>query len=278
MILVGGRLYDVPGVRTLAPGGESWNRLLAGVTRSRTPQMKILHKTIADDPEHVLPGAPPTDGWGGARDTVEDWANHKPKPLSGTQLVTGHDGSTVCTADLATFVGWHGNYANDRSWGHEIKERVGGGYYQAAMDAAVAVTAFDTFLLGVQQQVPKSYRNNVPNTRFKNGGVDMIGVFGHRDVIDSRGYWDPGDVVFRLLVARHHFEEFDFYAHEDIDVWCRRQEWLRGLVVYSGEIDGIAGVGTTKALASIGYPNGIFARWRDLAEAPPLPPGYSKNT
>lgn len=276
MLLISGKLVDVPGVKTLAPNAEPWNRLVRGVARTRMPQMKIIHKTIADDPEKVLTAVPPSDRWGGARDTVEDWADPKRQggPVSGTQLISGHDGSTVCTADLARFTGWHGNYANDRSWGHEIKERVGGGYFQAAMDACVAVTAFDTFYLGVQQQTPKLYRKNQPNPRFRNGGVDLVGIFGHRDVIDSRGYWDPGDTVFHLLVARHGFETFDFYAHEDLDVWSKRQEWLKAEGVYTGAIDGIAGAGTTNALKKLGYPNGIFARWRDLAERPPMPPGF----
>lgn len=271
-LLIDGKPLEVPGVKILSPLAEPWNRLVAGVSRGRAPQMKILHKTIADDPEKLIAKAPPSDRWGGARDTVEYWAEAK---VSGTQIVTGHNGDSVCTADLVRFVGWHGNYANNLSWGHEIKEVTGGGYYQAAMDAAVAITFADTFALGVQQQVPKFYKNNVPNPRFKNGGVDMIGVFGHRDVIDSRGYWDPGDIVMRDLVAKHAFESFDFYAHEDLDVWSKRQEWLKSLGVYAGTIDGIAGKGTTAALAKLGFPNGIFARWRDCWEKPPLPPGFA---
>lgn len=270
MILINGQFVDVPGVRTLAPNQEPWNKLVRGVPRSTRPQMKILHKTIADDPERIIDAHASSDRWGGARDTVEYWQHARdrkgnPTPVSGTQLVTGHDGSTVCTADLWRFIGWHGHQANDRSWGHEIKETPGGYVNRAALEAAVAVTLVDTVAIGVQWQCPKSYREGHPLERFTNGGRDLIGVFGHRDVTQQRGYHDPGDAVFAMLVVRG-FEAFDFAAGQDLDVWAMRQEWLRDLGLYAGSIDGVPGQMTRSALLQLGYPGGIFARWRELPE------------
>lgn len=282
MILIDGKLVDVPGVRTLAPRGEPWCRIARWNTRTKRPQFKIIHKTIADDPEKIDEGAPTADyarDWGRARQTVEYWQNRtdlktgKPAPLSGTHLVTGHNGDTVNTEDLYKIVGWHANQANELSWGHEIKEYVGGRVHRAALAAAVAITLVDTSALGVQWQYPQRYINNRPFPRFANGGRDLVGVFGHRDVTAQRGYHDPGDEIGAML-ERVGFERFDFYGREDLDVWAKRQEWLRDLGVYSGPIDGVAGAGTTKALATLGFPDGIFARWRELAELPPMPPGW----
>jgi hypothetical protein len=282
-LLIDNKIYSVKDVKTLAPNEEAWNFLSHGQSRaslmgtSYRPQYKIAHKTIADDPERVIESVGPVDGWGGVRDSVEDW--HK-RGVSGTQLITGFDGSTVCTADLVRFIGWHAGAkdadANPRSWGHEMKEKPGGGVYRSTLEGFVKVTLFDTFAIGVQQQCPVRYINNKPNSRFaRNHGADLIGVFGHRDVTGSRGYWDPGDIVFDMLAAAG-FERFDFYAGQDLDVWAKRQEWLRELGLYHGAIDGIAGPGTTAALKQVGFPGGIFARWRDCAELPPMPPGWTR--
>lgn len=242
--------------------------------------MKIIHKTIADDPEKILETPGPSARWGGAQDTVQFWAqkkdaNGKAAPVSGTHIVTGHNGMTVCTQDLCRFIGWHANQANNLSWGHEIKEVNGGGVHRQALLAAVEITLVDTLTIGVQQQCPTHYKNGVPYPRFVNGGKDLVGVFGHRDVTTDRGYWDPGDTIFKLLVERG-FESFDFYAKQDLDVWAKRQEWLKGLGFYKGIIDGVAGYDTTMALKAAGFPNGIFARWRDCAELPPMPPGWTR--
>lgn len=271
MILIDGKSYEVPGVRTLAPRAESWNRIAKWNTRTRRPQFKIIHKTVADDPEKIDEGAPLPDyarDWGRARQTVEYWYSAK---LSGAHLVTGHNGDTVCTEDLYKIVGWHANQANELSWGHEIKEYVGGRVHRAALSACVAITLVDTVALGVQWQYPTHYKRNVPFSRFANGGKNLVGVFGHRDVTSQRGYHDPGDEIGRMLEAVG-FERFDFYAKQDLDVWAKRQEWLKREGWYTGGIDGVAGAGTTKALLAAGFPGGIWGRWRECAESP-IPDG-----
>lgn len=275
-LLIDGELVEVPGVRILSPLEEPWNKLVRGKPRTWRPRFKILHKTLADDPERVLETPGPSARWGGAKDTIKWWQERKndwghAEPVSGTQIVTGHDGSTCCTADLIRYVGWHAHEACDYSWGHEIKERTGGVVHRTALFAAVAVTLVDTSKIGVQWQCPRRYVNNKPLKRFANLGQDLVGVFGHRDVTRHRGYHDPGDVIFDMLETRG-FERFDFAAGEDLEVWSRRQEWLRDLGLYTGPIDGIAASGTTTALKHLGYPDGIFARWRELAERPPMPP------
>jgi hypothetical protein len=271
-----GKPVQVPGVRILSPLEENWNYLSKYNTRTKRPQFKILHKTVADDPELVVETPPESKYqrfWGYAQLTLEWW--HKPgtdpktgkpnPPLSGTHLVTGHNGDTVCPADLYSVVGWHANQANELSWGHEIKEYVGGRVHRAALSAAVAITLVDTSEMGVQWQCPRSFSR--PLARFRNGGRDLVGVFGHRDVTSSRNRHDPGDKVFAML-EHAGFERFDFGAGEDLEVWRGRQEQLKDRGFYHGAIDGIAGAGTTAACAAAGFPAGIWARGRELAEWP----------
>lgn len=278
-LLIDDKKFLVDGVDILSPDEEAWSHLNAGdgEPRSTHPQHKTLHKTIADDRELVLPGAGSSDHWGGAEYTAEYWqrklANGAEEHHGGAHLVTGLDGRTACLEDLVRWAAYHnGVYrANLRSWGHEVKELAGGKVFTASLVAAVAVTCVDTSAIGVQQQCPRAYRDNKPLKRFENGGVDLVGVFGHREVSDTRGRWDPGDVIFDMLQARG-FERFDFDAGEDLDVWSKRQEWLAELGMYHGKIDGVPFLQTRDALRALGFPDGIFARWTELPERPPMPP------
>lgn len=252
-LLIGGIIVPVPGVNVIGPHDAAWAKLSPGDCRPRTawPHQWILHKTSADYPEVVLPGAGPT---GGDEATAEYWAND-PKH-SGAHLVTGHDGRVACLADLASVEAYHATISNPYSVGHETKELADGRVYQAALDATIAVTLAGCEALGIQLQVPRSYSGH-PLRRMLNGGKDCIGVFGHRDNTEDRGRWDPGDILFAMLRARG-AEAWDFDAGEDIAAWKQRQAALNanghGLVV-----DGVPGPATTKALRDEGYRGGVWA-------------------
>ncbi len=274
-LLIDGKLHTVPGVNVLAPGDLPWVKLVRGVTRTTKPQFKILHKTSAEGPEIIIDTVGPIANYGGAEDTIRYWQTRRdkdgnPNPASGTHLVTGHNGFTVCTADLVRFIGWHCHTANDRSWGHEIKEYGDGRVHRSALEAAAAVTLYDTSALGVQWQCPSRYVRNAPMARLVGGGRDMVGVFGHRDCTDRRGCHDPGDLVFKMLEASG-FERFDFYAGQDLDVWGKRQRWLNERHGAELAEDGMPGARTTAVLKTLGFPGGIWARWRECAERPPMP-------
>lgn len=253
--MIGGNLYAVPNVTVIGPHETKWSHLNAGdgVPRTMWPCQYMLHKTIADDPEHILAGAGKA---GGAEQTAEMW--DEDPHHSGAHLITGFDGVTACLEDLALFEAWHGNQANQRAVGHEIKEVVGGGVYQATLDAALSVTLTATRILGIQWQCPASYKDNHTLSRYADGGRTLYGIFGHRDVSDARNRWDPGDIIFAMLRA-HGVEAFDFVAGQDRDVWSKRQDWLKSLGHDVGPSDGLPGHETTKALLAIGYPDGIFA-------------------
>ena len=269
-LLIDGVHHIVPGCNIIAPGEEPWVYLNKRDCQDRInkPQQAILHKTIADDPEDILPGAGPSKACGGAQYTAEYWAGD-PTP-GGAHLITGFDGTSACLADISKVEAYHGNQANHLSYGHEMKELVGGGIYQATLDAAVRITLYATSALGIQWQCPSRYVNDVVLKRFVDGGTTLIGIFGHRDITTRRNKYDPGERVFEMLRAAG-VESFDFQAGQDRDVWSVRQEWLREEGYYKGQIDGIPGPRTTAALKAIGYPDGIYARAKELPERPPAP-------
>jgi hypothetical protein len=269
-LLIGGHYVPVEGVRVLGPGDAPWIKLGPGDGKPRdrrdiagkllAPQQWFLHKTIADDPEKVLPGVGPAARAGGAEDTVETWA--KDPTYSAAQLVSGHDGELVQIADLLFVETFHATVSNAYSVGIETKEMPGGGFFEAAAFTTVAATIVGCDALGIQKQMPKlgSYRNR-PITRMVNGGHDCVGVFGHRDNTDRRGRWDPGDYLFQLLAA-HGFEQFDYEAGEDIATWKARQLALNAQLGIKLTVDGIPGPATRAALVAAGYKNGIYANGR----------------
>lgn len=253
-LLVDGQLVPVPGVTVIGPHDAEWARLDPGdfCWRMARVQQVMLHKTIADDPEHVMPGKGPA---GGAERDAEFWA--KDPAHSGAQIVSGHDGVVGCLCDVVKCEAYHATVSNPYSIGIETCELVGGGVYQAALDATVAVTLALVEHLGIQLQVPSRTYSGHPITRMNDGGRDMIGVFGHRDNTERRGRWDPGEILFQMLRARG-AEAFDFDALEDLRVWKQRQVEL----VAKGHqliVDGVPGPATTAALKAEGYRGGVFA-------------------
>lgn len=265
-LLIGGKLVDVPNVFVIGPHDTEWSHLSPGDCRPRQrkrkdgsligPQQWILHKTIADDTEHVIIGKGPSGDAGGARATAEYWS--KDPAHSGAHLITGHDGEVACLADLLLTEAYHATVSNAYSVGHETKELVGGGFYESAASATVATTLVGCRALGIQWQIPKLAYKGKPLTRMLNGGANCTGIFGHRDNTVDRGRWDPGDVLFAMLRARG-VEAFDIEAGEDLDVWGKRQAELNRLGDYQLAVDGIPGAATVAALKAQGYVDGIWA-------------------
>ena len=271
-LLVRGSIVDVPGVFVIGPHDQEWSHLSAGDCRPRQrrnskgtiigPQLWILHKTIADDPERIIVGKGPSGDAGGARATADYWANDPAH--SGAHLITGHDGEVACLADLFLTEAYHATVSNQYSVGHETKELVGGGFYEAAATATVLTTIVGCRALGIQLQIPKLAYKGKPLTRMLNGGADCVGIFGHRDNTDTRGRWDPGDVLFAMLRDRG-AEAFDIEAGEDRDVWAKRQADLNASGGYGLTVDGIPGPATVAALRAQGYVDGIWALGKTAA-------------
>lgn len=260
-LVINGSTFTVPGVTVVNRRDVGWAELNSGdgINRSWQPQMIVAHKTKADDPEKVidsLDGAP-TDC---AKRVADFWSGDPAH--SGAHLVASWD-YTACLADLATFEAWHARAANPRSVGIEHYEEAGGIVRRQTLVNGVAVVRRACGILGIQYQCPTSYAK--PLSRFRDGGSTLFGLFGHRDVDDTRNRWDPGDAVFAMHVALG-CERFDFETGEDLVAWKERQRWLNkqghNLVV-----DGLPGKATTEALRLEGYIDGIWAFGKGPASA-----------
>ncbi len=268
-LLINGKNVPVPECVIISPNDEAWAHLSPGDCTARTkwPTQYVFHKTIADNAEHeMLADFSGTDPSGGASVTAEYWL--KDPTHSGAHLVTGHNGVTACLADLVKTCAYHGNQANDRSVGHEMKELPGGWFYAKMMQNAITVALRACDALGIQRQVPHKYVDNKPLQRYQDGGTSLYGIFGHRDITDHRGKWDPGDLVFAYLEHRG-CEHFDFTAYQDRDTWKKRQEWINKQGDYYLSVDGLPGTATANALKLIGFPDGIWAKGGPLT--PTLP-------
>lgn len=254
-LLVRGKIIPVTGhANILVPGDAPWIRPPAREPRTAWVRQYILHKTIADDPEHIAGDAGPADG---DRETVENW-RRSGRP-EGAHLITGYDGRTLCLADLALDVTYHATASNPWSVGHELKEQLGGGVYRATIAAAVDDCIAACRALGIQLQMPRlrSYTGH-PIPRMAAGGPDMVGIFGHRDNTERRGAWDPGNFVFAALADRG-VEQLDFAGGEDRRVWAARQ---RSVGMAEADCDGVPGPKTVAALRAAGYVDGIWALGR----------------
>lgn len=261
-LLVAGELVPVAGVTIVSPLEQPWCYLAMGKDgkpRTRRPQQIILHKTIADAPEHVLVElAGPA---GGAEKTARYWQQSDGKTLpyrnAGAHITTGEDGIVACLCDLVTVEVFHATVSNAYSIGIETREHADGGVYKASLDATIAVVLAICEHAGIQLQVPKKPYNGHPLKRMLNGGYDVVGVLGHRDNTEDRGHWDPGDLLFKMLVDAG-AEQFDVDAGEDLATWRARQTAL----VAKGHkliVDGVPGPATTAALKLEGYRGGVWS-------------------
>lgn len=255
-LYIGGQSLDLPGILVVRVDGQP-----KPLNRTTWVRQIIVHKTIADDPEHMIQGAGPG---GGAIDTIKDWAKRNVKYAA--HAIFDHDGALFQLYDLVSHETWHATASNPWSIGFEMKELPGGGFYEHMMQNAVYTYLATCRKVGIQMQMQtRGTYNGHPIARMNEhglspGGPDMVGIFGHRMNTERRGKWDPGEIIWDML-DQAGVHEFDFSKDEDKDFWKEIQSDLkqRGLLDYIGEPDGVPGPKTVAALKADGYIDGIFA-------------------
>lgn len=247
---IGTKLVDVPGVDIIAPGETPWahlDRMDCRTRRTRWVRQIILHTTKGEWPQHVVPGRGPAN-----RDerVARFWQGSERQ--SAAHIVIDSDGSAACLADLLEVEAYHATVVNRWSVGIEIYQEADGGVYEAALTSAVRIVAALCRAFGVQFQIPARPYLRRPLTRLaSDGGPDVVGIFGHRDVTDNRGKGDPGEAVWDFLEAAG-AEVLDYENGADLIVWKARQLAL-GVAA-----DGVPGPLTVKALKANGHPDGLF--------------------
>ena len=197
-------------------------------------------------PQDIRPGLGPDTG----RDErmAQMWSADDRK--AGAHLVVDHDASMTCLADLQLDMPFHAGNVNAVTIGIEIFQGGDAELYQGQLDAVVTLVDFLTKTFSIQRQLQRPYRNRALSRGLKRG-IDMVGVFGHRDVSNNRGEGDPGNPIMSLLVGAG-YEAFDLSVNEDIEAWEGRQENL-GLLT-----DGFPGPKTAAALLDAGHTHGLW--------------------
>lgn len=177
---------------------------------------------------------------------------------AGAHLMVDFDGTVACMADLQTQMTYHASQhdVNRVTIGIEIYQGTEAELYDGQLDAVVRLVDHLTRRFGIQRQFPWPYRGR-PIQRIAAGGLDIVGIYGHRDVTDNRGQGDPGDAIFEKLQTAG-YEPFDIDGDEDLDVWKQRQRALNLGHHCDLVVDGVPGPRTLKALALAGKAHGLW--------------------
>lgn len=254
-LVFNGERVAVPGVTVLSPGDEPWCALDPADCRARrTPWVRqiVIHTTGGYPHQHIKLGSGPG---GRARSVANFWRGD---PVhSGAHLVVDSDGTVACLADLSSICAYHATVSNEWSIGIEMAQEPDGGIYEATIVSTVVVSGVIADHLGIPRQFAADPYDGHPIKRLLDGGPLVVGVYGHRNNTENRGWGDPGDEIFKELASAGWLGVRLGYD-EDIHIGKLRQAALNsrgeGLV-----IDGVLGPVSIAAMRRQG-----FATWSDV--------------
>lgn len=169
------------------------------------------------------------------------------------------DGSVAQSNDPLEHVSWHAGSVNVATLGIELVQESDGSLWRQQLEQTL-VPLLDVLTreLRIQRQIP--WHSGGPDSsvlrRFGDGGADRgglrtVGIYGHRNQTQRRGFGDPTSWPFTTLFDAG-YEGLDFRADEDRKAWRVRQAQL-GIAV-----DGIPGPGTVAALEASGREHGLW--------------------
>jgi hypothetical protein len=171
---------------------------------------------------------------------------------AGAHLIADHDASWVCTCDLQEHSAFHAGNVNNVTIGIEIYQGNDAELYETQLLSVVHMVDFLTRTFSIQRQIHWPYKRHAIKRGLRRG-IDMVGIYGHRDCSNNRGRGDPGDAIFEIL-NDHGYESFDYEENEDKREWKGRQREYHLLE------DGIPGPRTAQALLNDGCPHGLWVR------------------
>jgi len=255
-LIIRGQQVEVPGLDIRSWHDDPKLKLASEDYRGRPDTWVrgiILHTTQGipggrdKRPQDIRPGLGPDTG----RDErmAQMWSMDDRK--AGAHLVVDHDASICCLADLQDHMPFHAGNVNAVTIGIEIYQgKAWAELYEGQLEAVVTLVDFLTKTFSIQRQIHHPYGRQALKRGLKRG-IDMVGVFGHRDVSNNRGEGDPGNPIMQMLIDSG-YEAFNFAHDEDKDAWEARQCAL-GLLG-----DGVPGPKTATALRDAGHKNGLW--------------------
>lgn len=213
------------------------------VRRTTWIRALCMHTTKGIWPQAIVPGfGPHVDD---AAKVNRYWSNSRKR--AGAQFVTDRDGDAGSLCDCFRVAAYHASQVNQVTEGVEIYQESDGDVYAGQLEATVKLCDALTWFLRIQRQVQSAYVGPIPRLDELQKGLDVVGVYGHRDVTSARGRGDPGDHIYTALLAAG-YEAVDYDTSTDLAMWKPRQAALNaegaGL-----RVDGIAGPRTTAAVA-----------------------------
>lgn len=182
---------------------------------------------------------------------------------AGAHLTVDHDGSIGNHCDLLRIAAYHASIMNEVSIGIEIYEDSRGWVYEYQLEKVCQLIDALTEIFRIQRQIPIVWKyDDSVIYRAERGGENLIGVFGHCHVTDSKRY-DPGLDIFHALERRGYLP-LNFHAHADLKLWKERQHKLFCVPIH--DCDGVPGPVTCDGLQALGYKNGIWRPAEDPAQ------------
>ena len=199
-IVIDGRRVPVPGAEVVTwLDDDAVPRVKDGHTRAASAVKAIVLHTV-----HGKVG-PLADRASAPSTRAERYARYQ---ASTSRDVSWHftvdtDGTIVQSCDAATWMAWHATAVNPWTIGIEMVQESDGTVYRPQLAVVVALCDVLCASLGIERRVPAI--NGAPIVgvveRLTGRHGSWSGVFGHRHQTTNRGPGDPGDHIFRALLA-----------------------------------------------------------------------------
>lgn len=280
-LILGGRVVPVPGVQCVswlddparcpqATDFYRWPRRpcrpLTDAERARRqppPWIRgiVLHTVHGKDPRRS--GGTLRPGLSGPSQRDLWYAQYQARTVREVSwdLTVDTDGTVAVSNDPLEHATWHAGSVNPITLGIELVQESDGSLYEGQMAVLVSVLDVLTRELRIQRQIPWRDGAPLPNVLARlrpagGAGHSIVGIYGHRNQTENRGFGDPTHWPFEALKAAG-YEGFDLAADDDREAWRGRQ---RALGFQGTDLDGLPGPGTVTALERRGHPYGLWVR------------------
>lgn len=204
-LVIDGQRIETPGIETVCWLDDPRRAPLVrdGRARRTAPTAVVLH-TVTGQPRDpvVLPGL------SGPSTRAERYAAYQ---ATTTRDVSWHltidtDGTVLQQADLVRWSCWHAGPVNGWTLGVELVQAPAGALYEGQLTTLVTLLDLVCGRLAIPRRVPVAapgvpLRGVARALSGTPGLPPWAGVLGHRNVTSGRGPGDPGDAVFRALLA-----------------------------------------------------------------------------